>query len=284
MKLVRYALNEKKHPGIIDSNGAIRDLSEVLDDINNETLDDSVIQKLRDLDINSLPLVAKDATLLPCISGVSKFICIGLNYIDHAKEAGREIPTEPVLFMKATSSICGPNDDVWMPPESKKSDWEVELGIVIGKRAKRVTQADAKTHIAGYCLVDDLSEREFQSERGGQWVKGKSLDTYGPIGPWLVTPDEIPDPHALNIWQEIDDIRYQDGNTSDMIFKVDEIVSYVSQFMTLLPGDIIATGTPAGVGLGQKPEKVFLKVGQTIRCGIEGLGEQFHKVTLDPEA
>lgn len=281
MKLVRYTLDGKNFPGIIDFQGSIRSLASVIDDICGDTLSEHYIERLITTDINTLPKVPLTAKLLPCVANVSKFVCIGLNYVDHAKEAGRPIPDEPVIFMKATSSISGPNDDVLMPADSTKSDWEVELGIVIGKRAKRIDRSESRSHIAGYCLVDDLSERSYQSERGGQWVKGKSLDTYGPIGPWLVTRDEIPDPHSLSIWQEIDGHRYQNGNTKNMIFDVDDIVCYVSQFMTLLPGDIIATGTPAGVGLGQTPDKVFLRAGQTIHCGADGLGEQLHKVVLD---
>ena len=283
VKLVRYATNDGNYPGLIDDEGNIRSLQSVITDVNGDALSDSTLQQIRKLSTNSLPIAPKGAKLLACVSGVSKMVCVGLNYLDHVKEANRPIPEEPVLFMKATSSICGPDDDILMPASSKKSDWEVELGIVIGTRTCRVSREKAMNSIAGYCLVDDLSERSYQSERGGQWVKGKSLDTYGPIGPWLVTRDEIADPHALSIWQEIDGKRYQDGNTADMIFKVDEIVSYVSTFMTLLPGDIIATGTPAGVGLGQRPDPVYLKKGQSVRLGADGLGEQNHRVVIAPD-
>jgi len=213
---------------------------------------------------------------------VGKFICIGLNYRQHALETGAAIPAEPILFLKATSSIMGPNDDVWIPRASVKTDWEVELGVVIGTRAKYVTVEDALEHVAGYCVINDLSEREFQLERGGQWDKGKGCDTFGPIGPYLVTKDEVPDPQNLNLWLELDGVRFQDSSTADMIFGVAEIVSYVSQFMTLDPGDVISTGTPQGVGLGQKPP-VYLKSGQTLRLGIAGLGEQVQRVLDDPE-
>lgn len=278
MKLVRYSVDNHVFPGLIDEEGRIRELRTEIHDICGEVLDSVTLARLADLAPESMPLAPIDAQLLECVTGVSKFVCVGLNYADHAREAGRSIPQEPVLFMKATSAICGPFDDILVPRDSAKTDWEVELGIVIGQLTRRIDQEAAFKHIAGYCVVDDISERTYQSERGGQWVKGKSLDTYGPIGPWLVTRDEVPEPHNLSIWQEVDGRRYQDGNTSDMIFKVDEIVSYISQFMTLLPGDIIATGTPAGVGLGQKPEPVYLSPGQTLRLGIDGLGEQTHTV------
>ncbi len=281
MRLVRFGPPGGEQPGILDSAGHIRDLSGVIPDICGEYLNDAVLDRLRRLDLESLPIAPENARLGPCVGASAKFVCVGLNYVDHAEEAGRPIPTEPVLFMKATSAICGPEDDMLMPLDSKKSDWEVELGVVIGTTARRVPQAAALEYVAGYCLIDDLSERSYQSERGGQWVKGKSLDTYGPIGPWLVTRDELPDPHGLSIWQNVDETRYQDGSTSQMIFKVDELVSYISQFMTLLPGDLIATGTPAGVGLGQKPDPVYLRPGQTLHLGADGLGEQTHKVVVE---
>jgi len=234
------------------------------------------LDKLRHLDINSLPLVDGNPRLGACIGSVGKFICIGLNYADHAAETGAEIPKEPVIFSKWTSSIVGPNDDVEIPRDSVKTDWEVELGVVIGKGGRYISEADALSHVAGYCVINDVSEREFQIERGGTWDKGKGCDTFGPIGPWLVTADEIPDPHQLNLWLEVDGKRYQNGNTRTMIFKVPEIVSYLSRFMSLQPGDIISTGTPPGVGLGQKPP-VYLKAGQVMHLGIEGLGEQRQK-------
>ena len=280
MKLVRYSVGNDVAPGLIDEEGRIRELRGEIHDICGKVLDSVTLARLAGLAPKSMPLAPTHAQLVECVAGVSKFVCVGLNYADHAREAGRSIPQEPVLFMKATSAICGPFDDILVPGDSAKTDWEVELGIVIGQVTRRIEKEAAFDHIAGYCVVDDLSERAYQSERGGQWVKGKSLDTYGPIGPWLVTRDEIPEPQSLSIWQEVDGKRYQDGNTADMIFKVDEIVSYVSQFMTLLPGDIIATGTPAGVGMGQKPEPVYLGPGQTLRLGIDGLGEQTHTVAL----
>ena len=280
MKLVRYSVDDDVSPGLIDEKGRIRELGTEIHDIGGEVLESGTLARLAGLAPESMPLAPMGAQLVECVADVSKFVCVGLNYADHAREAGRPIPREPVLFMKATSAICGPFDDILVPRDSVRTDWEVELGIVIGQVTRRIEKEAAFDHIAGYCVVDDLSERAYQSERGGQWVKGKSLDTYGPIGPWLVTRDEIPEPNSLAIWQEVDGKRYQDGNTADMIFKVDEIVSYVSQFMTLLPGDIIATGTPAGVGMGQKPEPVYLGPGQTLRLGIDGLGEQTHAVAL----
>lgn len=278
MKLLRVGDTGAEVPAILDSNGVARDISKVIPEISGEYLGRSTLDQLRNLDLLQFPKISANTRVGPCVGASSKFVCIGLNYVDHAREAGRPIPKEPVVFMKATTSISGPFDDIEMPADSKKSDWEVELGIVIGEHTKRISEGSAFDHIAGYCLVDDVSERAYQSERGGQWVKGKSLDSYGPIGPWLVTKEEIPDPNALTIWHDVDDHRYQDGSTSDMIFRVGYLVSYLSQFMTLLPGDIIFTGTPAGVGLGQKPDPVYLKPGQSLRLGIDGLGEQLHKV------
>ena len=277
MKLVRFGSPGQEKPGIVDQEGKIRDLSSVVDDISGRSLLDSELERIRSTDLHSLPLVDEGSRLGACVSGIGKFLCIGLNYSDHAKEANMPIPEEPIMFMKATSAIVGANDDVTIPKDSNKSDWEVELGVVIGKTARHVSEDDALSHVAGYCIVNDLSEREFQIERGGQWVKGKSCDTFGPIGPWLVTRDEIPDPQALLMWLEVDGVRYQDGSTSTMIFGVAELISYCSRFMTLEAGDVISTGTPPGVGMGQKPEPIYLKTGQQIRLGVEGLGEQEQK-------
>jgi ureidoglycolate lyase len=273
MKLVRYGSKGQEKPGIIDGNGKLRDLSGLVDDIAGATLSAQGLEKLKAVDVSKLP-EARAERLGPCVGKVGKFICVGLNYADHARESGQEPPKEPVLFMKATSAICGPNDDVIIPRNSKKTDWEVELGVVIGKEARYADPKDALAHVAGYCIVNDVSEREFQIERGGQWVKGKSADTFGPIGPWLVTREEIADPQALSMWLEVDGHRYQNGSTATMIFGVAQLVSYISQFMSLQPGDIISTGTPPGVGLGQKPQPIYLKPGQTMRLGIKGLGEQ----------
>ena len=278
MKLVRFGSPGQEKPGIVDQEGKIRDLSSVVDDISGRSLLDSELERIRSTDLHSLPLVDVGSRLGACVSGIGKFLCIGLNYSDHAKEANMPIPKEPIMFMKATSAVVGANDDVTIPKDSNKSDWEVELGIVIGKTARHVSEDDALSHVAGYCVVNDLSEREFQIERGGQWVKGKSCDTFGPIGPWLVTRDEIPDPQALLMWLEVDGVRYQDGSTSTMIFGVAELISYCSRFMTLETGDVISTGTPPGVGMGQKPEPIYLKTGQQIRLGVEGLGEQEQKM------
>lgn len=262
---------------MLDDGGVIRDLTGVIDDIGGTTLTPEGLQRLRDLDPAALPELAPDR-IGPCVTGVGKFICIGLNYADHAAEAGLEVPPEPVIFMKATSAICGPNDDVLIPRNSVKTDWEVELAVVIGKGGAYIDEDDAMDHVAGYCICNDISERAFQQERAGQWVKGKSADTFGPIGPWLVTADEIPDPQNLAMWLEVDGHRYQDGTTKTMVYGVRHLVSYLSQFMSLQPGDIISTGTPPGVGLGQKPDPVYLKGGETMRLGIEGLGEQTQKV------
>ena len=277
MKLVRFGSPGQEKPGIVDQEGKIRDLSSIVDDISGPALLDSELEGIRSTDLYGLPLVDEGIRLGACVSGIGKFLCIGLNYSDHAKEANMPIPEEPIMFMKATSAVVGANDDVTIPKDSNKSDWEVELGVVIGKTARHVSEDDALSHVAGYCIVNDLSEREFQIERGGQWVKGKSCDTFGPIGPWLVTRDEIPDPQALSMWLEVDGVRYQDGSTSTMIFGVAELISYCSRFMTLETGDVISTGTPPGVGMGQKPEPIYLKAGQQIRLGVEGLGEQEQK-------
>lgn len=273
MKLLRFGPVGQEKPGLVDRQGKLRDLSSVVADIAGETLSDDSLAALRAVDPDTLPPVEGEPRIGACVGKIGKFICVGLNYADHARETGKEPPAEPILFMKATSAVCGPNDDIEIPQGSTKTDWEVELGIVIGKRAKYVREADAFEHVAGYCTVNDVSERAFQSERGGQWTKGKSHDSFGPIGPWLVTRDEIPDPQVLDLWLEVDGARYQSGSTRTMIFGVAELVSYISQFMTLEPGDIIATGTPPGVGLGQKPQ-VFLRPGQTMRLGVQGLGSQ----------
>ncbi|WP_047607037.1 fumarylacetoacetate hydrolase family protein [Rahnella aquatilis] len=276
MKLLRYGNPGSERPGLLDDHGKLRDLSAHVADISGEFLQSETLDKLRQLDPQNLPLVSGEPRLGPCVGKVGKFICIGLNYADHAAETGAEIPKEPVVFSKWTSAIIGPNDDVEIPRDSVKTDWEVELGVVIGTGGRYISEADAMSHVAGYCVINDVSEREFQIERGGTWDKGKGCDTFGPTGPWLVTADEIPDPHQLNLWLEVDGKRYQNGNTRTMIFRIPEIISYLSRFMSLQPGDIISTGTPPGVGLGQKPP-VYLKAGQVMRLGIEGLGEQRQK-------
>jgi 2-keto-4-pentenoate hydratase/2-oxohepta-3-ene-1,7-dioic acid hydratase in catechol pathway len=273
MKLLRYGPPGREKPALLDRDGRIRDLSGAVRDIDGETLAPASLDRLRRLDPASLPLVEGSPRLGPCVGSVSKIVAIGLNYRLHAQEAGAVIPTEPIFFMKATSSICGPNDDVIIPKNSQKTDYEVELGIVIGSLARHVSRADAAKHVAGYCVVNDVSEREFQIERGGQWTKGKSADTFCPTGPWLVTGDEVGDPGKLALWTEVNGERRQNSNTADLIFGVDEIVSYVSQFMTLLPGDLIPTGTPSGVGMGFKPPR-FLSPGDRVRLSVEGLGEQ----------
>lgn len=274
MKLMRVGAKGEEKPAILLEDGSIRDISSLVDDIAGAALSDEALDQLRRADFQSLPTLSAQERVGPCVGQVGKFLCIGLNYADHAAEAGMDLPAEPVMFMKATSAICGPNDDVEIPRGSEKTDWEVELGIIIGKEAKYVSRADAMSHVAGYCVVNDLSERAFQTERSGQWVKGKSCDTFGPIGPYLVTRDEVADPQNLSMWLEVDGHRYQDGSTKTMVFKVDEIVSYVSQFMSLQAGDIITTGTPPGVGMGQKPEPIYLRKGQVMRLGVQGLGKQ----------
>jgi 2,4-diketo-3-deoxy-L-fuconate hydrolase len=273
VKLLRYGETGRERPALLDGTGQLRDLAGIVPDIGGDALLPHNLERLRALDVATLPPVEGTPRIGPCVGGVGKFVCVGLNYSDHAAESGLPVPSEPVLFMKATSAICGPNDNVEIPRGSEKTDWEVELGIVIGKPAKYVSEADALSHVAGYCVVNDVSERAFQIERGGQWDKGKGCDTFGPIGPWLVTTDEVPDPQNLHMWLEVDGRRYQDGSTRTMIFGVAHLVSYISQFMSLQPGDIISTGTPPGVGLGQKPP-VYLRAGQTMRLGIQGLGEQ----------
>jgi 2-keto-4-pentenoate hydratase/2-oxohepta-3-ene-1,7-dioic acid hydratase in catechol pathway len=279
MKLLRYGPPGQEKPGLVDRDGQIRDLSGMVGDIDGAALAPAVLARLRGADPASLPLVSGTPRLGPCVGSVSKIVAIGLNYRLHAQEAGAAIPTEPIFFMKAPSAICGPNDDVIIPRGSQKTDYEVELGIVIGSIARHVSQTDARKHVAGYCVVNDVSEREFQIERLGQWTKGKSADTFCPIGPWLVTADEVPDPGKLALWTEVNGERRQNSNTADLIFGVDEIVSYVSRFMTLLPGDVIPTGTPSGVGMGFKPPK-FLKPGDRVRLSVESLGEQNQRLVV----
>ena len=274
MKLLRYGPPGQEKPGLLDAAGQLRDLSAHVADIEGSTLDPHTLDRLRAIDSASLPMVAGTPRLGPCVGRIGKFICIGLNYADHAAESGMAVPGEPVVFNKWTSAVVGPNDDVRIPRGSLKTDWEVELGVVIGRVASYVEEAEAMDHVAGYCVVNDVSERSYQLERGGTWDKGKGCDTFGPTGPWLVTADEVPDPHALHLWLEVDGKRYQDGNTRTMVFKVPQLVAYLSRFMTLHPGDVISTGTPPGVGMGCKPEPVYLRPGQTLRLGIEGLGEQ----------
>jgi 2,4-didehydro-3-deoxy-L-rhamnonate hydrolase len=277
MKLLRYGPKGQEKPGMLDTAGKLRDLSATIADVNPEALAPAALDKLRKLDPASLPPVAGTPRLGACLTQIPKIVCVGLNYTDHAKETNSPIPKEPILFMKATTSLSGPNDDVMLPKGSVKGDWEVELGIVIGTVARYVSVHDALKHVAGYCVVNDVSEREFQLERGGQWMKGKSADTFCPVGPWLVTVDEVPDPGKLDLFCEVNGKKMQNGTTANLIFSVAHIVSYASHFMTLMPGDVIPTGTPAGVGLGMKPP-VFLKAGDTMRLGITGLGEQQQKV------
>ncbi|ANN67854.1 fumarylacetoacetate hydrolase family protein [Bordetella bronchialis] len=273
MKLLRYGARGQEKPGLLDAQGRIRDLSGHIADIGGAALLPETLARLRAVDPASLPLVPGTPRLGPCVTGTGKFICIGLNYSDHAAETGATVPPEPIIFMKATSAITGPGDPIEIPRGAEKTDWEVELGVVIGKPAKYVAERDAMAHVAGYCLINDVSERAFQAERQGQWTKGKSADTFGPIGPWLVTPDEIADPQALPMWLEVNGHRYQNGSTATMVYGVRYLVSYLSQFMSLQPGDIISTGTPPGVGLGQNPQ-VYLKAGDVVTLGIEGLGTQ----------
>ncbi len=278
MKLLRVGAKGAEKPAILAEDGSIRDLSGIVGDIGGEALTPEGLARIAGTDIGVLPKLDAGQRIGPCVANVGKFICIGLNYADHAAETGAKIPEEPIIFMKATSAIIGPNDDVIIPKNAIKPDWEVELGVVIGKEARYVDEADAMEHVAGYCVVNDVSERHFQTERGGQWDKGKGCDTFGPIGPWLVTKDEVADPQNLKMWLEVDGKRYQDGSTKTMIFGVANVVAYVSQFMSLQPGDIISTGTPPGVGMGIKPNPVWLKPGNVMRLGIEGMGEQTQNV------
>ena len=273
MKLLRYGEVGAEKPGMLDEHGDIRDLSTIVSDISPAIIDAGDLDGLKSVDPASLPRVENNPRLGPCVGRIGKFVCIGLNYSDHAKETGMPIPTEPIVFMKTTSSISGPDDDIELIRGSVKTDWEVELGIVVGKHTKYVSEENALDHVAGYCVVNDVSERQWQLEQGGQWIKGKSGDTYGPIGPWFVTRDEIPDPQNLDLWLEVNDKRHQDGNTRTMIFPVSTIISYLSQCMSLQPGDVIATGTPPGVGQGMKPP-VYLRAGDRLRLGVEGLGIQ----------
>ncbi len=273
MKLIRWGAAGAEKPGLVDSSGTLRDLSGVIADIDAAALSPAGLARLSALDAQRLPQLDASVRLGAPVSQISKIVCVGLNYADHAAESGMPIPTEPVLFLKAPSSLSGPNDAVVIPRNSVKTDWEVELGVVIGQRASYVDFEDALDYVAGYCVINDVSEREYQLERGGQWDKGKGCDTFSPIGPWLVTRDEIADPQALGLWLEVNGKRFQNGNTSTMVFGVQHLVSYISQFMTLMPGDVISTGTPPGVGLGQKPP-VYVRAGDTMRLGIDGLGEQ----------
>ncbi len=279
MKLLRYGDSGAEKPGMLDGN-IIRDLSTVIDDWDPSTISAACIEQVSAIDPVSLPSVTGNPRIGPCVGNPGKFICIGLNYSDHASEAGMPVPPEPIVFSKATSAICGPNDNIQMPRHSVKSDWEVELGVIIGKHAKYVSEDEALDYVSGYCVVNDLSEREFQLERAGQWIKGKSCDTYGPIGPWFVTTDEISDPQNLLLWMALNGQRMQDGSTRTMIFTVAHIISYLSQFMSLHPGDIIATGTPPGVGMGMKPQQ-FLYAGDVVEAGVEGLGTQKQSVVAD---
>ncbi len=281
MKLLRYGEAGREKPGLLDGEGRIRDLSGVIEDVAGGALLPASLERLRALDPADLPVVEGNPRIGPCAGGVGKFMCIGLNYSDHAAEAGMQVPPEPILFLKANSCICGPNDPLIIPRGSEKTDWEVELGVVIGQPGKYIDEADAFAHVAGYCVVNDVSERAFQLEHHGQWVKGKSADSFGPIGPWLVTADEVADPQALDLWLEVDGHRRQNGNTRTMVYGVAHLVSYLSRFMSLQSGNIISTGTPPGVGMGVKPEPVFLKPGNVVRLGVEGLGEQQQTVVAD---
>ena len=280
MKLLRYGIRGSERPAVLDTDNNIRDISSITVDIDGDFLSGDKFQKLKQTDLSSFPVIKQPVRFAEPVSGVGKFICIGLNYADHAAESGAEVPSEPVMFMKATSCINGPNDNVVLPRNSVKSDWEVELGVVIGKKAKYVSESEALDYVAGFCVVNDLSEREFQLERKGQWDKGKGCDTFGPFGPYLVTPDEAGDFNNLNLWLELNGKRMQNGNTNTMVYKVPFLVHYLSQFMSLLPGDVISTGTPPGVGLGMNPP-LYLKKGDEMRLGIDGLGEQKQKVVSE---
>ncbi len=280
MKLLRYGPIGKEKPGILDADGKIRDLSPIISELDGDAISPKGLAKLRKVKPEKLMLVKGKPRIGSCIANPQKFIAIGLNYSDHAAESGLTVPPEPIIFTKHVSCLSGPNDTVTIPPKSKKSDWEVELGVIIGTRAKNIKKADALKHVAGYCTINDLSEREFQIERSGQWTKGKSYDTFGPVGPWLVTADEVKDPQNLHLWLELNGKRVQDGNTKTMVYGVAYIVAYLSQFFTLMPGDIITTGTPPGVGMGMKPQR-FLKPGDKMRVGIDGLGVQEQVVVRD---
>lgn len=282
MKLLRYGEKGSEKPGLLDADQQIRDLSGHVPDIAGQALSPASLAALAALDPRSLPIVAGQPRIGACVGQVGKFICIGLNYADHAAESNMEVPKEPIIFNKWTSAICGPNDDIQIPRGSLKTDWEVELGVVIGKGGRYIDEANALEHVAGYCVINDVSEREWQLERGGTWDKGKGFDTFGPLGPWLVTQDEVGDPHDLDLWLEVDGHRYQNGNTRTLIFSVPQLIAYLSRCMSLQPGDVISTGTPPGVGLGIKPQPVFLRPGQTMRLGIAGLGEQ-RQVTVQAD-
>ena len=277
MKLLRFRKNNLIQPGILDNENKVRNVSSLVKDWNNVNISEENLNRIKNTDLSSMPIVEENIIFAPCIDGVGKFICIGLNYFDHVAETGMEVPKEPIVFMKATSAICGANDDIIIPKKSVKSDWEVELGVIIGKKTRYINENQSQEHIAGYCVVNDLSEREFQLEHYGQWVKGKSCDTFGPIGPYLVTKDEVSDPQALKMWLDLNGKRMQDSSTSQMIYGVNFLVSYLSQFMSLQPGDIISTCTPPGVGMGKKPP-LYLKPGDTIQLGIDLLGKQCQKV------
>lgn len=279
MKFIRYGEPGQEKPGVVEDNGTIRDISELVDDLSGSVLEnlDDLAAKIKP---DSLPVVDGSVRIGPCVGGTGKFICIGLNYADHAAESGLEVPPEPVIFMKATSAICGPNDPIIIPKRSEKTDWEVELGVVIGKKAKYVDQDNALSHVAGYCVINDVSERAFQTERAGQWTKGKSCDNFGQIGPWLVTPDDVADPQDLSMWLEVNGEKVQDGSTKTMVYGVAHVISYLSQFFTLHPGDVISTGTPPGVGMGFKPPR-YLKAGDVVELGIAGLGSQRQDVIAD---
>jgi ureidoglycolate lyase len=281
MKLVRYGAAGAEKPGILDADGQLRELSDIVSDINGTTLAPNVLARIAAVDPATLPKVYGSPRIGPCIARPLNFVCIGLNYADHAAETGATPPKEPIIFLKSLGAFQGPNDDVVIPKGSTKPDWEVELAVVIGTKAKYVSEADAMKHVAGYCVVNDVSERAFQNERGGTWDKGKGADTFGPTGPWMVTKDEVPDPQALGMWLDVDGVRMQTGSTKTMIFNVVQIVSYVSHFITLHPGDIIATGTPPGVGMGKKPDPIWLKAGNVMTLGVDGLGEQKQTVRAD---
>jgi len=281
MKLVRYGAPGAEKPGVLDADGKLRDLSDIVPDINAASLSPVGLAKIAGANPATLPIVRSNPRIGPCIARPLNFVCIGLNYADHAAETGATPPTEPIIFLKSLGAFQGPYDDVVIPKGSTKPDWEVELGIVIGTKAKYVSEADAMNHVAGYCVVNDVSERNFQTERGGTWDKGKGCDTFGPTGPWMVTKDEVPDPQALAMWLDVNGERMQTGSTKTMIFNVVQIVSYVSHFITLHPGDIIATGTPPGVGAGKKPKPIWLKAGDVMTLGIDGLGEQKQNVKAD---
>ena len=280
MKLLRYGPIGKEKPGILDSEGRIRDLSLVIPELDGSAIGPKALDKLRKVKVDKLPLVRGNPRIGSCIANPQKFIAIGLNYSDHAAESGLQVPPEPIVFTKHVTCLCGPNDNITLPPKSKKGDWEVELGVIIGTRAKNIKKQDALKHVAGYCTINDVSERAFQIERSGQWTKGKSYDTFGPVGPWLVTADEIKNPQNLHLWLELNGKRVQDGNTKTMVYGVAYIVAYLSEFFTLMPGDIITTGTPPGVGMGMKPQR-FLKPGDKMRVGIDGLGVQEQVVVRD---